>query len=56
LWWPVLVRILIAATRSEMHDFLHTNVDGFQLFSDEALKFLFTEVLNQLLHTAVLRK
>jgi hypothetical protein len=49
-----LGRFLIAAAGAELRDSLETNVQGFQLLSDDALRHLFFQVLYQQSHAAIL--
>jgi hypothetical protein len=55
-WGTVLVGVLIAAAKSELHDPLDTNVQGFKIFSDNAFRHLFPEILYQHPQAAILRK
>jgi hypothetical protein len=51
-----ILKILVAAARSELHSSLDTNVLGFQVLSDDVLKHQLFEILNEQPHAAVLRK
>jgi hypothetical protein len=43
----VLGGVLVAATRAELHDTLDTNVQGFQLLTDEILRHLSVFILDR---------
>ena len=43
----VLGGVLVAAAGSELHDFLDTNVHGFQLHADDVLRHLLPQALYQ---------
>jgi hypothetical protein len=50
----VLGRVLIAAAGAELCDSLDTNVQGFQLLSNDAVRHPLPEILNQQPHAAAL--
>jgi hypothetical protein len=52
----VLCRFLFAAAGSQLHDSLDTNIQGFQLLPDDALRHTPTGVLYQKPHTTVFRE
>jgi hypothetical protein len=52
----VLGGVLVAATGSELHEPMNLNVQGFQLLTDSALRYLLAQILYQQFHTAILRK
>jgi hypothetical protein len=52
----VLGRVLVAAAGTERYHPLKSNVQGFKLLTDDALRHPLAEVLYQQPHTAVRRK
>jgi hypothetical protein len=52
----VLGGVLVVAARSELHDPLNLNVQGFQLLPDSVLRHPLAQILHQQSHAAILRK
>jgi hypothetical protein len=55
-WRAVLVGGLVATVESQLYDALYTNIQEFELLSDDALRHIPTQVLRQKPHTVVLRE
>jgi hypothetical protein len=52
----IFLGLLIPSQRSELHDSLHTDVQGPSLFSDVGFRHAFTKVLQQQVHASILRE
>jgi hypothetical protein len=52
----VIVYVLVASARSELHDSLKINVQGFELHPDDGLRHPHAEVLYQQAHATAFRE